>query len=164
MIFPLVSTLSPVEERAKVPVVLPIATLPDEAASVVFPCEKRVVKTAVEGVVAPIAVLLMPVAVVLKLPDVKVRALVPVLMEDAPRPESDREPDVAVKLTAPVVTVSPVAKVPVPAQERLPVEAKIVHPVPVEPPLKLISPLVPTEERIGLPVVSLFKRKSPLLV
>ena len=69
------------------------------------------VNAPVDGVVAPMAVPLIPVAVVLKLPVVKVRLLPPVLMEDAPRPDNDSVPDVAVRLRAPVVTVNPFATV-----------------------------------------------------
>ena len=41
------------------------------------------------------------------LDDVIVSAFAPVLIEDAERPESANEPDVAVRLRAPVVTVNP---------------------------------------------------------
>ena len=77
--------------RFKVPVVLPAAKVePAPEARVVLPVEERVVKAPVEGVVAPMAVLLMPVAVVLKLAEVKVRSLAPVLMLEAPRPDRAR--------------------------------------------------------------------------
>lgn len=61
----------------------------------------------VEAVVAPMAVELIPVAVVLKLDDVKVKALAPVETEEADNPERDSVPEVAVKLSAPVVWVNP---------------------------------------------------------
>ena len=72
-------------------------------ARVVLPVEPKPVKAPVEAVVAPMAVLLIPVAVVLKLAEVKVRSLTPVLILDAPKPERARDPEVAVRLMAPVV-------------------------------------------------------------
>src|SRR5205814_1095099 len=75
---PAVETFNPPEEvTAKVPVELPIATLPvpvvailtleaPDVPKLVVPDEDKVVKAPVEGVVAPIAVELIPVAVVVK--------------------------------------------------------------------------------------------------
>ena len=57
----------------------------------------------VEAVVAPIAVELIPVAVVLKFDEVNVKALAPELIEEALNPDSDSVPLVAVKFKAPVV-------------------------------------------------------------
>jgi hypothetical protein len=81
--------------------------LPPVLARVVLPVLPRVVKAPVLAVVAPIAVELIPVAVVLKLLDVTVRALAPVLIDEALRPDRASAPLVAVRLTAPVVTVRP---------------------------------------------------------
>ena len=69
--------------------------------------DESVVKAPVDGVVAPIPVLFIPVEVVLKLDDVIVNALAPVLIDEAERPESVRLPDVAVRLSAPDVSVKP---------------------------------------------------------
>ena len=57
----------------------------------------------VEAVVAPIAVELIPVAVVLKFPEVKVKLFAPLLIDDADNPDNDKVPEVAVKFSAPVV-------------------------------------------------------------
>jgi hypothetical protein len=58
---------------------------------------------------------LIPVAVVLKVeapvPEVMVRLLVPVLMEEVPNPDRVRAPEVAVKFNAPVVRVKPLLAV-----------------------------------------------------
>ena len=72
-----------------------------------FPVVVRVVKLPVDGVVTPIAVLLMPVAVVVKLDDVNVRAFAPASNVDAPSPVRTIAPDVPVIFTAPAVTVRP---------------------------------------------------------
>ena len=103
-------TVEPLRLRA--PVVLPavkVAPLPVERE--VLPEDERVVKAAEEGVVAPIAVLLIPVAVVLKLEEVMVKALAPVEILDAPRPERVSAPEVPVIVTGPVVTVRPLEAV-----------------------------------------------------
>ena len=80
----------------------------------------RVVKAPVEAVVAPIAVELIPVAVVLKLEDVMVRALAPVEIDEADSPDKVRAPEVAVKLSAPVVWVKPLEAVKRPADVIVP--------------------------------------------
>jgi len=108
---PAVVTLSPpLEVKAKVPVELPSVSDPDPVAKLVSPVELKVVKLAVDGVVVPMAVLLMPLSVVLKFaelirrfPEVIDKLFMPVSIDDALRPERAREPDVAVKLKAPVV-------------------------------------------------------------
>jgi hypothetical protein len=108
--------------RFKAPVVLPAVKIePAVEARMVFPVDPSPVKAPVEAVVAPMAVLLIPVAVVLKLADVKVISLAPVLMLDAPSPDKARDPDVAVKLKAPVVWVNPFEAVKVPAEVMVPV-------------------------------------------
>ena len=75
------------------------------------PEEVRVVKAPVEAVVAPMAVELMPVAVVVKWPEVKLMSLPPALTEEADRPERVKAPLVAVRLRAPVVRVKPLEAV-----------------------------------------------------
>jgi hypothetical protein len=85
---------------------------------VVDPDEVRVVKAPVEGVVAPMAVPLIPVAVVLKLPEVKVMLLAPVFIEEADRPDKVKAPEVPVKFKAPVVRVNPEENLPVPVTSR----------------------------------------------
>jgi hypothetical protein len=65
----------------------------------------------VDAVVAPIAVELIPVAVVLKLDDVNVKALAPVEIEEAESPDKVNVPDVPVRFRAPVVRVSPLEAV-----------------------------------------------------
>lgn len=90
---PVVVIFRPDDVSANDPVALPTATLPVPAVAIltsdapvvprlVAPCEVSVVNTAVDGVVAPMAVLLIPVEVVLKLPAVMSKLFVPVLMED----------------------------------------------------------------------------------
>jgi hypothetical protein len=117
-IFPEVVTASPdvLGERV-VPVLFQNPKLPDVGAVVVRilvpsvytaelmakPVSVILVNLPVDAVVAPIAVELIPVAVVLKFEEVKVRALAPVEIEEAERPERDSVPEVAVKFNAPVV-------------------------------------------------------------
>jgi len=59
--------------------------------------------------------------VVFKFPEVIVRLLAPVLMEEAESPDSVNAPEVAVKLRAPVVRVNPFEAVSVPAEVMVPV-------------------------------------------
>jgi hypothetical protein len=100
--FALIATTEPLIVTA--PVVFPaVNVLAAFDAKVVFPEEPRVVKLAVDGVVAPIAVELIPVAVVLKLPEVMVKLVTPVSIDEALNPDRARDPEVAVKLRAPVV-------------------------------------------------------------
>src|SRR5579871_6183126 len=91
-----------------VPVVLPIVVFaPAPEAKTVVLFEESVVKAAVDGVVNPIAVELIPVAVVLKLPLVNKMLLEPVLIEALVIPVRLSVPDVAVRFNAPVVWVKP---------------------------------------------------------
>ncbi len=119
---------------AAVLVTTPAVVRPESVTDVVA---ESVLKAPVEAVVAPIAVELMPVAVVLKLEEVIVRALAPVLMEEADSPERVRAPDVAVRFIAPVVRVRPLEAVrvdenlPVPTTSR--VVAGAVVPMPTVP-------------------------------
>jgi len=78
-------------------------TVPVPCPKFVVPVEESELKAPVPGVVAPIAVPLIPVAVVLKLLDVKVMALEPALTDEAPRPERANAPEVPVRFNAPVV-------------------------------------------------------------
>jgi hypothetical protein len=104
--------LRALDVRVRLPVALPIVVaLPPVLARVVVLVLERVVKAPVEAVLAPIAVELIPVPVVLKLDEVTVRALEPVLILDALRPLKAKAPLVPVRLTAPVVTVSPLEAV-----------------------------------------------------
>ena len=67
MTTPAVDTLKLEPITWKVPVALPIVVLtPEPEAKVVVPVDDKVVNAPVEAVVAPIAVLLIPVDVVLK--------------------------------------------------------------------------------------------------
>lgn len=104
--------------NANVPVLLPIATFPVPAVAIftslapvvamlVVPVEVSVVNLPVEAVVAPIAVVFIPVEVVFKFPEVIVILFAPAFIEDAPRPDNVSAPDVALRLSAPVVCVRP---------------------------------------------------------
>jgi hypothetical protein len=94
-----------------VPEELPMAVLPVLEERVVAPVEERVVKAAVEGVEAPIAVVLIPVEVVLKLAEEMVRLFPPREIEEALKPERFRVPLVAVRLSAPEERVKPLEAV-----------------------------------------------------
>ena len=146
------------------PVVVETRRSAVRAEKVVVPEELKVVKLPVEGVVAPMAVELMPVAVVLKLEEVMVRALAPVLIEEADRPERAKAPEVAVRLRAPVVKVRPLEAVRVPAEVIVPVpvveilpgvvmfpEAKVIPVAPVMAPADEISILVVCNEKVPEP-------------
>jgi hypothetical protein len=109
---PALLKLKALDVRVRLPVALPIVVaLPPVLARVVVLVLDRVLKAPVEAVVAPIAVELIPVAVVLKLDEVTVRALEPVLILEAPRPLKAKAPLVAVRLRAPVVRVKPLEAV-----------------------------------------------------
>jgi hypothetical protein len=85
----------------------------------------------VDAVVAPIAVELIPVAVVLRLDDVNVKALAPVEIEEAERPDNAKAPEVPVKLSAPVVNVKPLLAVNNPEKVGFPTVAKVIVPDPL---------------------------------
>ena len=72
---------------------------------------------------------LMPVLVVLKLEEVMVKALAPVLMEDADRPDKVKAPLVAVRFMAPVVKVNPLLAVSKPAEVMTPDPVVVMLPV-----------------------------------
>ena len=116
----LITTVEPLILTA--PVVFPaVSVLPAPDARVVLPEEESVVNAPVDGVSVPMAVLLIPVAVVLKLAEVIVNALAPVLTDDALRPDKVSAPEVPVIFTAPVVTVKPLEAVNNPADVIVPV-------------------------------------------
>ena len=71
----------------------------------------KVVKFPVDGTLTPIAVPLMPVAVVLKFPEVKTRLLAPAEIDEVPRPDNASAPEVAVRFNGPVVRVRPLYSV-----------------------------------------------------
>ena len=123
---PVISVLS---LRERFPLLSEIASVTERAPpTVVSFVEVRVVNAPVDLVVAPIAVPLIPVDVVLKLAEVKVKSFAPVLMEEAPKPESESAPDVPVMLTAPVVTVNPFEAVSKPAEVMVPVPVVAIFP------------------------------------
>jgi hypothetical protein len=115
---------------------------------VVAPDEVRVVNAPVEVVVAPIAVELIPVAVVLKLDEVIVKALAPVLIDDTPKPDKVKAPEVPVIFTAPVVVVKPLLAVRVDEKRPDPVTSNVVpgavFPIPTLPIWKLYCLLYPS--------------------
>ena len=86
-----------------------VAPLPEER--VVLLLEERVVKAAVDGVEAPIAVLLIPVLSMLKFPEEIVSVFPPREIEEALNPERLRVPLVAVRLSAPDERVKPLEAV-----------------------------------------------------
>ena len=117
-IFPDVVTASPaVTGDSVVPVLFQKPKFPEVGAVVVKTLDPSVytpelmarpvsvteVNLPVDAVVAPMAVELIPVAVVLKFPDVKVKLLAPLLIDEADNPDKDNVPEVAVKFSAPVV-------------------------------------------------------------
>ena len=94
------------------------------------PVDVNVVNFPVLAVVAPIAVELIPVAVVLKFDDVNVKAFAPVEIDEVLRPDKDNVPEVAVRLSAPVVKVSPFEADKSPAEVIVPVPVvEILFPV-----------------------------------
>ena len=124
---PVVVRLKAFDIKERVPVALPmVVAAPAPEASVVVLFEERVVKAPLPGVVAPMAVALIPVEVVLKFPAVKVRLFAPVLIEEAPRPERARVPEVPVRFKAPVVKVKPLEAVKVDENLPVPVTSSVV--------------------------------------
>jgi hypothetical protein len=127
---PAVVTFNPVDDSWNCPVALPMVVLdPADEERVVLPDDERVVNEAVEGVVVPIAVELMPVSVTLKFAEVIVKLLVPVEMDEALRPERFKAPEVEVKFKAPVVNVSPLEAVIKPAEVIVPEDVVEILPV-----------------------------------
>ena len=113
LVWPPIRLTTPPVLRSKL--VPSTATVAELLPRLVTPVEDKVVKAPLAAVVAPIWVALIPVAVVLKVeapvPEVMVKALVPVLMEEADSPDKARAPLVAVKFNAPVVRVKPLLAV-----------------------------------------------------
>lgn len=108
----------PFEIKANVPVAFPRTIFPvpvvaiftsdaPEVPRFVVPVDDKVVNAPVDGVVAPIAVLFIPVDVVLKLFEVIVRSFTPKSILEADSPERFNAPVVAVRFSAPVVRVNP---------------------------------------------------------
>jgi hypothetical protein len=87
-----------------------------------------VVNVPAAAVVAPSTVELIPVAVVLKFPDVNIRLLAPVEIEDADKPDNVIAPDVPVILIAPVVSVNPLLALSNPAEVIVPVPVVEIFP------------------------------------
>jgi hypothetical protein len=127
--------------------VVSMATVEVLLPRVVAPVLLSVVKAPVLAVVAPMAVELIPVAVVLKLLEVIVRALAPVLIDEAPRPDRARAPEVPVMLTAPVVTVKPLLAVRVLAT--VTVSFRLMMPEPLATTVR--SSLVPVVMSVAIP-------------
>jgi hypothetical protein len=127
-----------------------IVTTPLPCPMLDVPVDESELKAPVEAVVAPMAVELIPVAVVLKLEDVIVKALEPVLILDADSPDNARAPDVPVKLIAPVVTVKPFDAVSSPAEVIVPVLVVVRLPV-VEMEIFEAKSLPVTDANVGNP-------------
>lgn len=136
---PVVTFNPPLEASANVPVELPTVTFPVPVVAIVTllapavaifvaPVEDNVVNAPVDAVVAPIAVLFIPVAVVLKCPEVNVMSFAPEFIEEALKPERAKAPEVAVKLSAPVVRVKPFDAVSDPAEIIVPVPVVEIFP------------------------------------
>jgi hypothetical protein len=135
--------------------------------SVVSPDDVKVVNAPVEAVVAPIAVELIPVAVVLKFPEVNVKLLAPAEMVEADSPDRDNTPEVAVRFTAPVVWVSPLLAVKVPAEVMVPVLVvemfPLVDSVPASVMVKVgVPPDWMAKEVLVAPLVSLITKAFPV--
>jgi hypothetical protein len=126
---------------------------PVETVEVNWPVVEIVVNAPVEGVVAPIAVPLIPVAVVLKLPEVTVKLFAPVLIEEAPSPDSAKAPEVPVKLIAPVVRVNPLLAVKSAAEVMVPEPVVEILPVVVKVPDVLIDQVAPPVRASVVPPV-----------
>ena len=116
--------------------------------SVNEPLAERLVNAPVEGVVAPIAVLLIPVAVALKLADVMSKLFTPVEMLEPERPDKLSVPAVAVRLRVPVVRFKPFDAVSVPADVIVPVPVvrilPVVERIPSSAMVSVVTPLLCT--------------------
>ncbi len=102
---PPVVTLNPVDVKERLPLELPTATFPvpvvatftSDAPDVprfVVPLDDNVVNAPVDGVAKPIAVELIPVDVVVKLPDVIIKLFTPASIDEADNPDKVRAPEV----------------------------------------------------------------------
>ena len=104
------------------------------------PVVVKFVKLPVDGVVAPIAVALMPVEVVLKFEEVNVSELEPASIVELFKPVRLRVPEVAVKLRAPPERVNPFEAVRSPAEVIAPVPVVVMFPGVVTPPVRVDNP------------------------
>ena len=132
-----------VVSKLNVPAPAPIVTLPLVVASVAPRVDASVVNAPVEALVAPIAVELIPVDVVVKCPLVKLMSFVPAEIDEAERPASVIVPLEEVRFNAPVVCVKPFEAVRVEENFPVPVTSRVVLgallPIPTEPPLKIAA-------------------------
>ena len=133
-----------------------------------LPVVVSVVNVAAAGVVAPMTVPLIHVVVTLKLPAVKRTLLAPKSNDEAPRPARDNDPEVAVRLSAPVVSVKPFEAVNNPAEVTVPIPVVVMLPLVVRLPFSLIvkvaEPLDCTWNATAFPppLVSLIIRAEPV--
>lgn len=111
------------------------------------------VKAPVDGVDAPTAVPFIPVAVVLKFPDVIKTLLTPVFTEKALKPDNESAPDVPVMFTPPVVTVSPLDAVNKPSAVIVPVPVAEILPLVVRAPVVDIDQVGPPVRARVVPAV-----------
>ena len=95
-------------------------------------------KLPVDGVVAPIAVPLIPVVVVVKLPDENSKLLTPASIVDVFKPVRVSVPDPAVKFKAPPDSVNPFEAVSSPAEVIVPVPVVEIFPLVESVPSSLI--------------------------
>ena len=117
--------------------------LPDTDAK---PVVVRFVKLPVEGVVKPMAVLLIPVEVVLKFEPVNRMLFAPALNVTPVRPVRFRFPEVPVRLIAPVVRVRPFWAVRRPLDVIVPVPVVRMFPEVVRLPFSLIERVAEPED------------------
>ena len=110
----------------------------DRPVKFTVPFAERLVNAPVDGVVAPIAVELIPVAVVLKFEDVKVKELVPASIVELLSPLRFNVPDVPVRFAAPVVKVNPLEAVNVLFDVIVPLPVVLIFPVVERVPFSLI--------------------------
>ncbi len=103
------------------------------------PVVVRLVKLPVDGVVKPMAVPLIPVAVVLRLFELIIMLFPPASIDAAVKPESARVPEDAVRFNAPPVNVKPLEAVSKPALVIVPVPVVKIFPEVVRLPFSLIS-------------------------
>jgi len=126
--------------------------LPDTDAK---PVVVRFVNVAAAGVVAPITVLLIPVAVTLKFPAVNNTLFAPKSRLEAERPVRLKLPEVAVKFNAPVVRVNPFEAVRRPAEVIVPVPVVEIFPLVVRLPFSLIERVAEPLDWISRAVLTL---------
>jgi len=121
--------------------------------NVTFPVALSDVNAPVPGVVAPMFVPLIPVAVVLKFEDVIVNAFAPVLIDEADNPESVSAPDVAVKFNAPVVCVRPLEAVRVCVEVNDPLFVVVIPVLPIDTDVAFVVPRLSAaaESRVKAP-------------